>query len=59
MSRRLVGLPSLSELVWKIAPMLGYKPQTIQPVVSNYNTYAILATMTKEAIEVEFSHSTT
>jgi len=59
MSRRLGGPPSLSEYVWKTAPMLGFKPQTIQPVVSCYNNYAILASMTMTRDKVEFSYSTT
>jgi hypothetical protein len=56
MSRRLDGPPSLSEYIWKIAPTLGFKPQTIQPVVSCYNNYTILATMTmiREAIKLNF-----
>jgi len=28
---------------WKISPPQGFYPQTIQPVASHYNDYAILA----------------
>jgi len=41
--RRLVGPQSWSEWVWKISPLLGFEPQTIQPVACCCTSYAILA----------------
>jgi len=41
--RRLGGPQGQSGQVWKISPLPGFDPQTIQPVASRYTDYAILA----------------
>jgi hypothetical protein len=41
--RRLGGPQSCPEWVWKISPLPGFDPRTIQPVVSYYTNYAIPA----------------
>jgi len=41
--RRLGGPHGWSRWVWKISPPPGFEPRTVQPLVSCYTDYAILA----------------
>jgi hypothetical protein len=41
--RRLYGPQGRSGWVWKIMPPPGFDPWTIQPIVSHYTDYAIMA----------------
>jgi len=43
MYRRLGGPKGRSVQAWKISPLPGFAVRTIQPVVSCYTNYAILA----------------
>jgi hypothetical protein len=40
---RLGGPQGRSGRVWKISPLLGFDPRTVQPVASRCNDYAIPA----------------
>ena len=40
---RRVGGQGQAVLVYKILPLPGFNPQTVQPLVSHYTNYAVLA----------------
>jgi hypothetical protein len=44
LSRRVGGTQSRSGQVWKISPLPGFDPRTVQPVVSRYTVWATLPT---------------
>ena len=41
--RRLEGPQGRAGLVYKILPLPGFNPQTVQPLVSHYTNYAVPA----------------